>query len=361
MRSFAERVVAWYALHGRKDLPWQQQPTPYRVWISEVMLQQTQVETVIPYYQRFMQSFPDVEALAQATQDQVLAHWSGLGYYARGRNIHATAGIVVEQYKGIFPTDLDQVMALPGIGRSTAAAILALSAGIPHPILDGNVKRVLARVHCVEGWPGQSRVAAELWSLAERYMPQQDVREYTQAMMDLGAGVCTRRQPACGVCPLQVDCQSYKSGRQSDFPGTKARKKLAVRSTQMLILCTPAQEVLLELRPPTGIWGGLWSLPEFDNDEDLVQACQQRLGYSIQLLEHGSVIRHTFSHFHLDITPVRAVVEDTLTDSVLETDDYVWYNIKQSSPGGMASPVQRILEQLKEACNDTNGAVYKTG
>ena len=217
-------MIAWFAQHGRKDLPWQQDPTPYRVWVSEIMLQQTQVRTVIPYYQRFMQAFPDLRALAAAPLDQVLHHWSGLGYYARARNLHRAAQRIRDDHAGRFPEDIEVVMRLPGIGRSTAGAVLSLACGQRHAILDGNVKRVLARFHAVEGWPGKTAVLEQLWALAEAATPQRDVAAYNQAMMDLGATLCRRGTPECPSCPLQSDCRACKLGRQSEFPAPRPRR-----------------------------------------------------------------------------------------------------------------------------------------
>ncbi len=267
-RQFSAALLDWYDHHGRRDLPWQSEPTPYRVWVSEIMLQQTQVSTVIPYYRRFMQSFPDVAALAAAGQDQVLHHWSGLGYYARARHLHAAAQRVV-QSGGAFPDTLEAVMALPGVGRSTAGAILALACAQRHPILDGNVKRVLARFHAVDGWPGQATVQKRLWQLAEMYTPHARVAHYTQAIMDLGATLCTRGRPDCGQCPVRSGCAAHGSSRQADYPAPRPARILPVRTVTMLLLGNQASELLLERRPPTGIWGGLWSFPELAADTDI--------------------------------------------------------------------------------------------
>lgn len=222
--SFATRIVSWYDNHGRKTLPWQQDKTPYSVWVSEIMLQQTQVATVIPYYLKFMARFPDVLALANAPDDEVLHHWTGLGYYARARNLHKAAKMIRDNYQGLFPTDFEQVLALPGIGRSTAGAVLSLSLGQHHPILDGNVKRVLARHGAIAGWPGQKTVEAQLWQLTDTYTPQQDIQKYNQAMMDIGASICTRSKPNCAACPVAIDCKAQLIGRQTDFPGKKPKK-----------------------------------------------------------------------------------------------------------------------------------------
>ena len=345
--EFSQRVLRWFDDHGRKHLPWQRQATPYRVWVSEIMLQQTQVATVIPYYERFMARFPDVNALAAAALDEVLHLWSGLGYYARARHLHQAAVIVRDQYGGELPLDFAVLCRLPGIGRSTAGAILALSANQRHPILDGNVKRLLARFQAVEGWPGLAGVLATLWELAERYTPHHRVADYTQAMMDLGALLCTRRRPRCQRCPVAEACEAHAQGREQDFPVSRPARELPVRTTRMLLLCTPAAEVLLEKRPPTGVWGSLWSLPECPLEVDIDAWCRDRLGLEALTIQPWRVWRHTFSHFHLDITPVCVTVKNP-TPAVLEGERFVWYNIQQPDERGLAAPVQRLLTLLAD-------------
>ena len=342
--EFSRRVLTWFDSHGRKHLPWQQEPTPYRVWISEIMLQQTQVATVIPYYQRFMARFPTVITLADADLDQVLHLWSGLGYYARGRNLHKAAIIIRDRYHGCLPLDIGALCQLPGIGRSTAGAILALASGQRHAILDGNVKRLLARFRAVEGWPGHSRVLALLWELAETYTPQERVADYTQAMMDLGAMVCTRR-PQCGACPLAVGCVAHALGRETEFPEPKPRRQLPVRQTRMLLLRTDQAEVLLEKRPPSGVWGGLWSLPECPSDAVVVEWCHDVLGVKVEHVRSWAMMRHTFSHFHLDITPISGQIKNP-ANGVMEAGRFVWYNTRQPDARGLAAPVQRLLSIL---------------
>jgi A/G-specific adenine glycosylase len=345
--NISTRVLEWFERHGRTDLPWQVNPTPYRVWVSEIMLQQTQVATVIPYYERFMARFPDVLALAGADQDQVLHHWSGLGYYARARNLHAAAQVIRDRHEGRFPEDLEALLALPGIGRSSAGAILALAAGQRHPILDGNVKRVLARYHAFEGWPGQAAMQRTLWTLAEQHTPYKQVAAYTQAMMDLGATVCTRTSPSCGLCPLQVNCRARASGRQGDYPSPRPRKPLPLRKTRMLLLRNAAGEVLLERRPPAGIWGGLWSFPELAPDEVQESGCLERLGCHVQLVDEWGAIRHTFSHFRLQITPVLAIIDEH-PDAVMEGGDRLWYKPDSPDELGFAAPVERLLQRINE-------------
>jgi len=309
------------------------------------MLQQTQVAAVIPYYERFMARFPDIRALADAELDEVLRLWAGLGYYARARHLHQTAQIVCERYGGQMPLDIAALQELPGIGRSTAGAILALAAGQRQPILDGNVRRLLARFKAVEGWPGQSRVQAALWDLAERYTPTERVADYTQAVMDLGAMICTPRQPRCALCPLMEDCVAYAQGRQADFPTPKPRREPTVRAIRMLLARTENDEVLLERRPPVGIWGGLWSFPECPVEAGVADWCRERLGLMVTVEPAWSVLRHRFSHFHLDITPTPVKVREQ-SKVLMEGERFVWYNGHSSASRGMAAPVRRLLTML---------------
>ncbi|MGD2138409.1 MAG: A/G-specific adenine glycosylase [Gammaproteobacteria bacterium] len=343
--GFSDRVLAWYVRSGRRDLPWQREPTPYRVWVSEIMLQQTQVATVIPFYDRFLARFPSVHALAGASRDQVLHLWSGLGYYARARNLHAAAQQIVSRHDGVFPQAFEAVMELPGIGRSTAGAILSLACGQRHPILDGNVKRVLARYHAVAGWPGQARVLKTLWSLAEGHTPEAQVDVYTQAIMDLGATLCTRGRPDCTHCPLAADCAARQAGRQSEYPAPRPKKVLPVRPVTMLLLCRGRDEILLERRPPSGIWGGLWSFPELGDTPGAEAAWQGATGIRFQRIEAWPVVRHTFTHFQLEITPLLAGVRSE-ADLVMEGADRVWYNTRQSTERGLAAPVKKLLQKV---------------
>lgn len=345
--SFSDSVLDWFHEHGRKNLPWQLNPTSYRVWISEIMLQQTQVATVIPYYQNFMQSFPDLKKLALADEDKVLHHWTGLGYYARARNLHKTAKIIYSEYQGKFPTTLTQLIELPGIGRSTAGAIIALADDNYAVILDGNVKRVLSRYHCVEGWYGQTSTQNQLWELAEKHTPTSNCRNYTQAMMDLGATLCTRTKPSCSNCPLQLNCKAYLTETTTEFPHKKPKKKLPVKTTQMLILKNmDGSKVLLEKRPPQGIWGGLWSFPECHEDHSITHFAQQ---YGFNFKEEGinwNNLRHTFSHFHLDISPlVLNLAKDP--NRVMEKARWHWYDLNSPAELGLAAPVKTLLEKLR--------------
>jgi len=342
-KLLSQPLLSWFDKHGRKHLPWQQNPSPYRVWVSEVMLQQTQVATVIPYYQRFMARFPDIESLANAELDNVLSHWSGLGYYARGRNLHAAAKRIQEAHAGLFPHQREAVEALPGIGRSTAAAILSLSTGERHAILDGNVKRVLARYFAIKGWPGKSSVQKKLWQLAEEFTPTKRVAAYNQAIMDLGATCCTRSKPQCTNCPLSSHCIALKEGIIEKLPAPKPRKKRPTRSIQMLMIKNGRGEILLEKRPPTGIWGGLWSLPEAVEDKPVGSWCEEQLGLKVKQLEEWPIRRHTFSHFHLDIRPQLLQLENNLTQ-VNESDHRIWYKMQKTH--GLAAPIARLIEEL---------------
>ena len=309
------------------------------------MLQQTRVTTVIPYYQRFMQRFPTTQALAQAPLDEVLHHWSGLGYYARARNLHKAAQQLLEVHHGNFPDSLQPLQALPGIGRSTAGAILSLAKGQAQAILDGNVKRVLARHHAVSGWPGQSKVLQKLWELAEQHTPTARTAAYNQAMMDLGATLCTRSKPQCHACPVADTCKAKAHNNWQAYPGSKPKKDLPVRQVQMLLIRNPDGEVLLQKRPPQGIWGGLWSLPEIPLAEDAQQWCLLHQLGTAQAGRQLTLRRHTFSHFHLDILPQEVLLTES-RQVVLEADTQVWYNRKQTSGRGLAAPVTRLLQEL---------------
>ena len=342
---FAPRVLTWFDQHGRHDLPWQRDSAPYPVWVSEIMLQQTQVGTVIPYFDRFMARFPTVQDLAEAPQDEVLHHWTGLGYYARARNLHAAARIVVDQHDGKFPESVADLMTLPGIGRSTAGAIASIAMGQRAAILDGNVKRVLARYHAVEGWPGKTRVHNQLWDIAERYTPRERCADYTQAMMDLGATLCTRSSPACARCPLASDCRAYAEGAQSSYPGKKPRKALPVRSTRFLMVRDSEGALLLEKRPSPGIWGGLWCFPEGTAQLDITAWCFDHLGREPLGCDVRAAFRHTFSHYHLDIEPILVQLADAPV-GVMDAERMLWYNLRQPPEIGLAAPVVGLLQQL---------------
>ncbi len=343
--ALAAALLPWFDLHGRRNLPWQRDPSPYRVWVSEIMLQQTQVITVIPYYERFMARFPDVGTLAAADLDSVLHLWSGLGYYARARNLHRCAQILQNEFGAEFPKDIETLRSLPGIGRSTAGAILALASGQRHPILDGNVKRVLTRYHAIGEWPGQAATERRLWELATAHTPATRVRDYTQAIMDLGATVCTRTRPACASCPLASDCQAHAAANPEDYPARRARPDKPVREVAMLLLQDEQGSILLLRRPPTGIWGGLWSLPELPAElaprDDAQAWCREALAVDIGELRPGAPLRHEFTHFTLRMLPLSAPARPL--DGVMEEDGRVWYNLARSGAYGMPAAVRRLL------------------
>lgn len=309
------------------------------------MLQQTQVTTVIDYFNRFMETFPELKTLAEADSDLVMHHWSGLGYYARARNLHHCAQQVVAGYQGKLPEELESLQSLPGIGRSTAGAIRSLGFGRYAAILDGNVKRVLARHYAVEGWPGQAAVVKSLWLLSEHLTPQRQCADYNQAMMDLGAMVCVRKKPLCGTCPLAHSCVARARDEIDRYPGKKAKTSKPERSAQLLVVLDGADNVLLQKRPPSGIWGGLWSLPECPVEERGEHWCQANLGLQVKQLRQLAPRRHTFSHFHLNITPVLLKMEKPLK-AVMDESSLVWYNLSEPEDVGLAAPVSTILQQL---------------
>ena len=345
----AAALLDWFDHHGRKDLPWQTDRTPYRVWVSEIMLQQTQVNTVIPFYERFMDEFPDIAALASAAGDAVLHLWTGLGYYARARNLHRCAKQVCNMYGGAFPTNLSELEALPGIGRSTAGAILSLAMEIRAPILDGNVKRVLARYHAVEGWPGQRAVVDSLWRHAEHHTPLERVADYTQAIMDLGATCCTRSQPRCLHCPLEPGCAAKALGRQADFPGRKPRKKIPTRQRWLAVVTRAPGEVLLQKRPGSGIWGGLWAPPEFEEAISAQEWIARALSLSPDACRIDPPFLHTFTHFKLEAYPVRMHCEKNraiANDVECGTQDLQWFSLHPPPSVGLPAPILRLLAEL---------------
>jgi A/G-specific adenine glycosylase len=341
--TFAPRLLAWFARHGRHDLPWQRDRGPYRVWVSEIMLQQTQVATVIPYYERFMGRFPDVAALAAAPLDEVLHYWSGLGYYARARNLHRAARIVRDAHGGCVPADHAALVALPGIGRSTAGAILALARDARHPILDGNVKRVLARWFGVDGFPGEASVAAELWALSEAVTPARRAADFTQAIMDLGATLCTHRNPHCGACPLAADCVARRTARTAELPARRTRRKRPLRQVVWLVF-RRGEAVLLERRPPSGIWGGLWGFPEFATRTAAEAAAVARSGRPAPRITPLDRMRHAFTHFELEIEPL--LVELDLRRSLVKGAADTWYKSRAPVRLGLAAPVTALVAGL---------------
>jgi A/G-specific adenine glycosylase len=339
--SFADAVLNWHRRYGRHDLPWQQQDA-YRVWLSEIMLQQTQVSTVIPYYQNFLRRFPQLGDLADASIDEVLQHWQGLGYYARARNLHKAAVMIRDQHRGRFPQDIAALEALPGIGRSTAGAILSFAFGQHWPILDGNVKRVLARCFRVPGWYGQSETLKQLWRLSETLTPANNTAVFNQAMMDIGSMICIRSNPKCEACPLKDLCASYRHHSQAEFPHRKPRRAKPQRNTLML-LHRHDEQILLWRRPPSGIWGGLWSLPEVDG-ESAIELWQQSFLSTVQAPSavQQDVIHHQFSHYSLDISV--AIIElEQLPARISDTDNYAWVAIGDIGKHGLPTPVRKIL------------------
>jgi A/G-specific adenine glycosylase len=337
-QDFAARLIAWQAEAGRHGLPWQGGDA-YRVWLSEIMLQQTQVVTVIPYFERFVARFPDVVALAAASEDEVLTLWSGLGYYSRARNLHRAARQIVELHDGIFPQIFEQIQALPGVGRSTAAAVCALAFHQAHAILDGNVKRVLARHAGIAGWPGEKPVEARLWRVAESRLPQRGIAVYTQALMDMGATVCTRSRPRCATCPVQADCVALLQERTADYPSPRPKKAVPERSATF-VLVRHGDDLLFERRSPSGIWGGLWCPPQFD-DHQAALGYAGRLGGQRQLLDRFT---HTFTHFRLHITPL--LVELTGKPLQAEEGGGLWLGRAEALQAAIPTPVRRMLESL---------------
>ena len=364
---FSEKVLSWFDLHGRHSLPWQIDPTPYRVWISEVMLQQTQVTTVIDYFNRFISRFPTIKHLAEAHQDDVLSLWSGLGYYSRARNLHKCAQIIHKQYHGQWPMDVPTLETLPGIGRSTAGAIISLSNNYFAPILDGNVKRVLARFFALPYWPGESKMQKLLWEKAEMLTSQQRTRDYNQAMMDLGATICTRTKPRCTTCPLQEECLAYREEKEQQlspgqlaltYPKKKPKAAIPVIHKRFLLMVSPEQQqIWLYKRPPTGIWGGLWSLPEFDMDEN-VEEWVLRQGFDPSMNQIALPVRkHVFSHFILHLHPILIVVHNpslahlkrsnASANVIREKNESGWHTFGTPWPGGLSAPIAKLIE---EAC-----------
>lgn len=343
--AFSSALLSWYDLHGRKDLPWTQSRDPYRIWVSEIMLQQTQVVTVIPYFQRFIARFPDVASLARAELDEVLHLWTGLGYYARARNLKRAAERIVADHGGVFPRSFAQIRALPGVGRSTAGAILAFAFGQRHAIVDGNVKRVLARYHAISERPGAA-LDKIYWSLSETHTPRTRIADYTQAIMDLGATRCRRGRPLCTDCPLANGCTALAQGAPEDYPVSRVRPVKPTKRVVMLMIQDGKGHVLLQQRPPAGIWGGLWGFPECDVDSDACAFSREGLGMDIVLEATWPSVPHTFSHFHLAITPQPARVIGS-SGQAKENNATVWFNLNAPDVRGLAAPVKRLLQQLQ--------------
>ncbi|MEM9101169.1 MAG: A/G-specific adenine glycosylase [Pseudomonadota bacterium] len=343
--NFSHTVLKWFDKHGRKSLPWQMNKTPYSVWVSEIMLQQTQVNTVIPYYHQFLERFPRVEDLANADEEDVLGLWSGLGYYSRARNLHKAAQKVVEEHSGKFPANLELLEALPGVGRSTAGAIMSLGLGRRAAILDGNVKRVLARHDGIEGWPGKSSVLKELWASSESKTPSKRFDDYNQAMMDLGAMVCTRSKPHCEHCPVKKTCYAFEHNAITNLPGKKPKKTLPHKNVIMLILHDKQARVALVKRPPTGIWASLWSLPEFESEQKLHSHlhAQYQSHFKPNQLETLSAVEHAFSHFKLTITPIKFPVQAA---KLLMESNMQWLSPSDWPSKGIPAPVLKMLNSI---------------
>ena len=338
----APRLLEWFAANGRRNLPWQQDPTPYRVWVSEVMLQQTQVATVTPYFLRFMSSFPTVQGLAAAELDEVLHLWTGLGYYARARNMHRAARMVIECHGGSVPEDIKTLQGLPGIGRSTAGAILALSRGQRHPILDGNARRVIARYFGVEGHVGEPAVLRRLWSLAEACTPYEGVAAYTQAIMDLGSTVCTRTRPACDACPLRQGCVARATGRQAALPSPRPKRVRPHREAVALLLVRSDGAVLLEDRPPEGLWGGLASLPMFESETATLSWCEEHLGSTTSTVRLPAY-EHAFTHFDLTLHPVVLG-----TEASCDVEGHRWFHPARPQRIGLSKPAVDLLRAVSQ-------------
>lgn len=344
MGALSHAVISWQKEHGRHDLPWQNTQDPYAIWVSEIMLQQTQVSAVIGYYALFMERFPSIASLAEATQEEVLQHWSGLGYYSRARNLHHAAQIIIDDFNGIFPQHFEDIISLPGIGRSTAAAISTFALKNPKPILDGNVKRVFARYFLVEGWSGNPAIQKKLWSIAERENPTENAIAYTQGLMDLGSLICTRTKPKCPQCPLNMSCQALAHEKTNSLPTPKPKKALPEKETTMLIICI-GKEVLLEKRPQKGIWAGLWSLPEINTNAIATEAAKQLFGLETEPEETLPIVNHAFTHYKLAITPQPLTV---ITSNKQTAPNTVWMPMEDAIGAAIPTPVRNILLHLSQ-------------
>ena len=344
MTAFAGKIISWQKSEGRHDLPWQKTRDPYRIWLSEVMLQQTQVSAVVPYYERFLARFPDIASLAAASLDDVMAYWAGLGYYARARNLHRGAQQVVSLHGGVFPREFDAIHGLSGIGRSTAAAISAFAFGEKRAILDGNVKRVFARHFFVDGDVKTRQVEEQLWQIAEQQLPGREIESYTQGLMDLGAIVCKRSQPSCLLCPVRKSCLAREQGRIEELPGRGKKREVPHRQTRMLVVISSG-EVLLEKRPPTGIWGGLWSLPELSVEADIFDALHLRFGMTGRTVREMARVEHGFTHYSLSIFPVEIAPNKRQLRAM--EPGLIWVNLDEAIEAAIPAPVKRILKSVK--------------
>lgn len=344
MGALSNAIIVWQKQFGRHDLPWQNTTDPYAIWVSEIMLQQTQVSAVIGYYANFMRRFPTIAALANATQEEVLQSWSGLGYYSRARNLHNAAQKIVDEFNGAFPQDFDDILNLPGIGRSTAAAISTFALNNPQPILDGNVKRVFARYYLIEGWTATPAIAKIMWRIAEKENPTKDAIAYTQGLMDLGATICTRSKPKCDVCPLSKSCKAYVEDKTHTLPTPKPKKAIPQKETTMLVI-RMGNEVLLEKRPQIGIWAGLWSLPEISMSDIASEVAQEKFGFTVEPDEPLTIVNHAFTHYKLAITPQPLQVTSTPNQKLIA--GYLWLPIKDATSAALPTPVRNIIQALK--------------
>lgn len=345
IQNFSQRLLEWFDDNGRHDLPWQQNKTAYRVWVSEIMLQQTQVSAVIDYYQRFMTRFPELSDLAKASEEEVLNYWSGLGYYARGRNLLKAARTVQTEYGGKFPQDIETIQKLPGIGKSTAGAICSIAFKQSQAILDGNVKRVLTRLHDIAGWPGERKTEQALWELATHYTPEARCDNYTQAIMDMGATLCTRSKPRCNECPFEKDCLGLRNETLAQRPTSKPKKAKPTKEIWLLDIRHDNKR-LLEKRPPSGIWGGLYSLPEMSREyllEELEQNIEREYGFDIAQIEAGKVFEHIFSHYKLIAYPATIILKSGLTNEARESDKHFWMTKSEQNSVGLPAPIKKYL------------------
>ena len=353
-KSFTQAVLTWAKANGRHDLPWHECKDPYLVWVSEIMLQQTQVKTVLPYYSRFIARYPNIQMLAKSSVDGVLHLWSGLGYYARGRNLHRCAEQVVQTYKGEFPQTLDEMTDLPGIGRSTAGAILSLAYGLPYPILDGNAKRILARYLLIQGWSGERQIEKQLWQITTRFLSTSQPDTYNQALMDLGATICRKKQPRCMECPLNSNCKTYEAGLQDSIPISRPRKELPTKEALFLIVENTKQEILLQKRTSKGVWRGLWSFPECSPKTRVKAWVKRELGNSAINIAKLNKYTHTFTHFRLDILPVHIKISQTDYDLVAkqrQDSTRRWYpkdinTVQENNVIGIPKPVKQLLQLI---------------
>lgn len=339
-QTFSNQLLKWFDQYGRKELPWQQLKSAYKVWVSEIMLQQTQVTTVIPYFEKFILRFPTLESLACSSSDEVLLYWSGLGYYARAINLHKTAKIIQDEFQGVFPTLIEDLLGLPGIGRSTAGAILSLANNQHHPILDGNVKRVLSRFFMVEGWSGSSHVISRLWLYAEHLTPNERCSDFNQAMMDLGSSLCSRTKPKCSQCPLNYGCRAFQDNKTANYPQSKPKKALPEKNGIFLIIASD-KNVLLEKCPAQGIWSGLWSFPQVQSDDRIDHFLNE-----IRLVRNGNCItwpafKHTFSHFHLLIKPIFIPVMQPMES--MDPKIYRWHQLDNEVTVALPTPIKKLL------------------